>query len=246
MCGILPSLGSPQADFELSGEVIIERSFWSGIPARNVSVLNDCDVMSRNAKADPITRDIYYGYYMYNSLVGQFGTSLPAAGILAHEWGHLVQFNFQWFSDPARPMELEADAFSGYYMALAKGWAWSYMTTYFQAVYAFGDTNFSSPGHHGTPQERLAMARVGFDTANQAAFLGRPLTYPELHQIFYQSISRPGLATVPGQIVDASLAPVAERIAAGEAADILVGSTSGSDARVPGSEVERQRLWPKK
>jgi hypothetical protein len=244
MCGLIGSFGNPLADQGLFQEVGIQRGFWSGIPVRSVAVMNDCGPDSRNAKADPVTRDIYFGYYMFNTLVAQHGNTLPAAGVLAHEWGHQVQFSFQWISNPVRPMELEADAFSGFYMALAKGWAWSYMNTYFQAVYGFGDTNFSSPGHHGTPDERLAMARVGFDTAVQAASLGRPLSYPDLHLIFYQSISRLRFATTDARIADPVLVDLADRVASGEAAEIAAGRSRGSEGRVPGSHRERQRYWP--
>ena len=89
------------------------------------------------------------------------------------------------------------------------------------------------------------MARVGFDTAVQAAALGRPFGYTELHQVFYQSISRLGLAIAPVQIADRTIAAVADRVATGQAADILAGRSLGSDSHVPGSELERQRLWPK-
>lgn len=246
MCGLLASLGSAAADAAMSQEVAIERSFWSDIPVRDVAVMNDCDPTSKNARADPITRDIYLGYYMFHTLVNQFGNSLPAAGVLAHEWGHQVQFAFRWYSDPVRPMELEADAFSGYYMALRKGWAWSYMSSYFQAVYSFGDTNFNAPDHHGTPQERLAMARVGFDTAVHASTMGRPFSYFELHEIFYQAISSLRFSAVSAQISDPLIEAVAEHVSSGEARDIAAGRSEGSNDRIPGSDSDRRLLGPRR
>ena len=247
MCGVLSSLGLPIADQALAGEVSLQRAFWTSIPVRNVLVMNDCSVQSRNAKADPVTRDILFGYNMFHSLVAQHGNVLPVAGVLAHEWAHQAQFSFGWYTNPVRNMELEADAFSGYFMALAKGWAWQYMASYFQTVYSTGDYNFSSPGHHGTSEQRLAMARVGFDTAVQAASLGRPLGYFDLHSIFYASIARVGLAPASMRVpLDRDLEVIVERIEHGDAPAIAMGRSTGTSGVVPGDASARARLWPQR
>jgi hypothetical protein len=236
-------MGNPSADQAMNAEVSLQRAFWSGIPVNIVYPLNDCGPQSRNAIADPSTRNIYFGVNLFNVLVQQNGNVLPVAGVLAHEWGHQVQFSFGWQTNPVKRMELEADAFSGYFMAIAKGWAWVYMSSYFQTVFDTGDYNFNDPGHHGTPNQRYAAARLGFDTAIQASVLGRPLSYVELHSIFVSSI-----ATLQGQSAAASLSvderTIVDVLVNGEAKTILLGA-KGRNAIVPGTEDDRRRLWPR-
>lgn len=243
MCGLLASMGNPAADQAMNVEVNLQRAFWSGIPVNVVYALNDCGPQSRNALADPSSRNIYFGVNLFSVLVQQHGNVLPVSGVLAHEWGHQVQFLHGWQTNPVKRMELEADAFSGYFMALAKGWAWSYMQSYFQAVFDTGDYNFNEPGHHGTPNERYAAARLGFDTAVQASQFGRPLSYIELHQIFTSSIS-----ALQGQGSKAALSSeggkIVEALVNGEAKAVLMGA-KGSDGVVPGTESERRQLWPR-
>jgi hypothetical protein len=236
-------MGNPLADQAMNGEVILQQGFWSGIPVGGIFALNDCGPQTANALADPQTRQIFFGVNLFNKLVAQHGNILPVAGVLAHEWGHQIQFNFGWQTNPVRAMELEADAFSGYFMALAKGWAWQYMHSYFQTVFETGDYNFNNPGHHGTPQQRHAAARLGFDTAMQAASFGRPLSYFELHGIFSRAVASVhgvGRSAATSTVTEA----IADVIANGEARAILQGAR-GADAIVPLDEEGRRRLWPR-
>jgi hypothetical protein len=129
-------------------------------------------------------------------------------------------------------------------MAIAKGWAWTYMYSYFQTVFDTGDYNFNDPGHHGTPNERYASARLGFDTAVQASRTGRPLSYFELHSIFVFTI-----AALRGQDATVTLSSDERRIVDallnGEAPSILSGVSRGTNGIVPGTEQDRRRLWPR-
>lgn len=106
-----------------------------------------------------------------------FGDSAPQ-GILAHEMAHQVQFKLNVFendtiSDPAestRRTELMADAYAAYYLAHKRGASmnWDRVESFMQTFYNIGDCSFSSSGHHGTPNQRLAAAQFGFDLAESA------------------------------------------------------------------------------
>jgi hypothetical protein len=248
-CGIRSTLGDPSADAAFASEVGYQRGFWQGIPAA-VAVFDECRMENRNAVALP-DGSILYGYYLFTSLYTQYRNGLPIAGVLAHEWAHQVQFRFGWQNPNAptvRGTELEADAFAGYYMALAKGWAWSFIGSYWQAVFNSGDYNFNSRGHHGTPEQRLAAARMGFEAGLYAITYNRPFTYYELHTVFAQAIgsgfshqrfsAQAAASTAPRELADALLR--------GEAWDIARGNTKGSELSLPAiGHVNREALFPR-
>lgn len=62
-----------------------------------------------------------------------------------------------------------ADAFSTCYLIHARGAAYNAHRTLDAVELAFtaGDCAFDSPGHHGTPNQRLAAAEWGADIAQQ-------------------------------------------------------------------------------
>lgn len=178
------SLGNPYYDQKMSEEVGIQRMFFNGVPA-SVWILYESSPQQKNAYASP-DGHILFGYHMFYYTVQSFN-ELAVAGVLAHEWGHQTQFVHNWpTGNPG--MELEADAFSGYYMGLAKQWAWSQIQGYFANTYALGDYHFNHPSHHGTPDQRLAAAYLGVNTAIQVIRTGRPFSYQELHALFTQQL----------------------------------------------------------
>ena len=228
-CGVGRTLGDPAADAAFLSEIQYQSQFWGGVPA-TVYVLDECQPEYANAYALP-SREILFGRHLFHKLARQYGNGLPISGVLAHEWGHQVQFAYGWMNaggGTVRPTELEADAFAGYFMALAKSWAWPLIGSYFQSVYNSGDTNFNHPSHHGTHQERLAAARLGFEAAGYAIRLGRPLHYVELHQAFRQQIQGFGAATAAPPVND-----LAAALQGGEALAIARGETEGSDGPGP-------------
>ncbi len=183
---VISSLGDAYYDAKFNEEIALQREFFSKIPS-DVGILMEMPAENKNAYASP-DGFILFGYRMFYDMLDKFG-ELPIAGILAHEWGHRTQqvINWQDYSQPAYK-ELEADAFSGFYLFLAKQWAWSQVDQYYSAIYSFGDTNFNSPYHHGTSEERLAAAHLGVETANWAVQNQHQFTYNELHQIFIEAI----------------------------------------------------------
>ncbi|KQT24595.1 metalloprotease [Chryseobacterium sp. Leaf405] len=113
------------------------------------------------------TGKIYYGYAIYADAKNK-GGNIVNAMILAHEYGHQLQYIFGLPSvseSTARPNELEADGFAGYYLRRPNGYN---QTTFAQiaAAYEFaqsiGDYQTTSAGHHGTPPQRRSAVRLGF------------------------------------------------------------------------------------
>lgn len=178
------TFGNYYYDQKMTQEIQIQSQFFDCCPA-SFHVIYEPSVQQRNAYAT-FEKQILFGYHMFYYSIQNYG-ELAAAGILAHEWGHITQYYHGWNSGVPY-MELEADAFSGFYMALAKQWAWSQIQGYFANVYATGDYNFNSPTHHGTNHERLASAYLGVTTAIEVLNAGSPKSYQDLHSYFQQKI----------------------------------------------------------
>lgn len=103
------------------------------------------------------------------------GETGPRA-ILAHEFGHQVQFKDDLFNSPltgaeaTRRTELMADAFGTYYLTHKRGLALNAkrLLPSQQSFYEVGDCGFASNGHHGTPNQRLRSSSWGADVAASA------------------------------------------------------------------------------
>jgi uncharacterized protein len=104
----------------------------------------------------------------YGRTVGDFSVAF----IVAHEYGHQVQDELGLFEKygqqlPTMAFELQADCYAG-------TWAHSaYQEDRLEdgdiqealgSALAVGDFNSSSPGHHGTPDQREAAWKTGFDS----------------------------------------------------------------------------------
>lgn len=105
-----------------------------------------------------------------------YGDAAPQA-ILAHEFAHQIQFDLNIFDtgpeDPVkatRRTELMADAYAAYYLTHKRGATmnWFRVEQFMQSFFVIGDCGFTSPGHHGTPNQRLKAAKFGFEVAENA------------------------------------------------------------------------------
>jgi hypothetical protein len=119
-------------------------------------------------------------------------------GVLSHEWGHQVQFNnhLEWYGvefeesiptpESTRAFELEADFFSGYYLTHKRGatYNWKNAAEFSYLFFNSGDCSFDSDSHHGTPNQRMAAARLGWIIAQINFRNGAILSADELHSIF--------------------------------------------------------------
>lgn len=90
--------------------------------------------------------------------------------IHAHEFAHHVQFEIGAFNSslPTQPektrrTELMADAFAAYYSSHARGATMQAknFADVMNAAFVVGDCQFTSDGHHGTPNQREAAALWG-------------------------------------------------------------------------------------
>ena len=119
-----------------------------------------------------------------------FGDVAPQA-ILAHEFGHHIQFQLDLFGnvnspEATRRTELMADAFSAYYLSHSRGASmqWKRVKLFLQVFLNIGDCSFSSPNHHGTPTQRMGAAEWGYSVANNAQKQGHILTAQEFAALF--------------------------------------------------------------
>lgn len=187
-CG-LPMLSSGSAlwDAEFRGEFNLQTNFW-GIPGVSFAFLNDCN--SPNAFANPRDRSILFGTSMANKLLTSFGSTIPLWQVMAHEWGHQIQYALgdNWLNAPTvAPKELEADMFSGFYLLMAKNS--QNLSTSITNAFSIGDWGFNDPNHHGTPPQRAAAVLAGGKVALEVNSGTTPRTYPAIRQRFAQELS---------------------------------------------------------
>ncbi|MEO7961344.1 MAG: hypothetical protein ABIR19_07350, partial [Ginsengibacter sp.] len=116
--------------------------------------------------------------------------------ILAHEFGHHIQFQLNLFEDVESPeatrrTELMADAFSAYYLSHARGASmqWKRVKQFLEVFFNIGDCQFTNPGHHGTPTQRMAAAEWAYHVADDAQKQGHILTAQEFVALFEAQLS---------------------------------------------------------
>jgi hypothetical protein len=190
-CGVLPNFGQPTLDRQWLEEIQLQAQFFSPAQA-SVHVLDECDPSQANALATP-DGYILFGRYLAAQLIQRTGTSLPIASVLAHEWGHRLQFTYGWMQQvepTVRRTELEADMWSGLYMGLMKSWAGPQMQSFFQTLFDMGDFNFNHPSHHGTPNQRLAAGATGLTLAVQLIQSQQRLSAAQVHSLFLTEVTR--------------------------------------------------------
>src|SRR5699024_7533196 len=129
---------------------------------------------------------IYYGYAIFADAKSKSANNIVNAMILAHEYGHQLQYTYGLPSvqeNTARPNELEADAFAGFYLRMPAGFnqnSFSDIAAAYQFAASIGDYAVNSPGHHGTPPQRRSAVRLGFLIGN--ALLNSTITnYTPVH-----------------------------------------------------------------
>lgn len=111
--------------------------------------------------------------------------------ILAHEFGHQVQFQLGLFGNVTSPeatrrTELMADAYAAYYLSHARGASmqWKRVQQFLQVFFNIGDCSFTSDGHHGTPTQRMAAAQWASNLSNVAQKQGHIMTSQEFARLF--------------------------------------------------------------
>ncbi len=126
------------------------------------------------------TGKIYYGYAIFADAKSRSADNIVNVMILAHEYGHQLQYAYNLPSvqeSTARPNELEADGFAGFYLRVPDGFNKSSfydIAVAYEFAAEIGDYSTNSPGHHGTPPQRRSAVRLGFLIGN--ALLNSNLT----------------------------------------------------------------------
>jgi len=178
-------------------EVSAQQAFWSGLPqAVSVSLYDECDDSHENAFSLRDSPQISFGTHLFRNVYGKFNNAYSIYGILAHEWGHQTQRQLGYFgSEVLQTSELEADAFSGFYLYWAKKFDSTSLSTYLDTLFSIGDKAYNDPNHHGTPIERKHLGLFGMATAAQYAQAGQTPTFDQLHQAFVREITGAGLTS---------------------------------------------------
>ncbi len=125
------------------------------------------------------------------------GDVAPQA-ILAHEFGHHIQFENGYFEEVApedqpnatRRTELMADAYSAYYLTHRRGASmrWSEVEQFLDVFFNIGDCGFSSGGHHGTHNQRMAAAKWGYELSHNAPRNGYVMSSHEFYLAFEEAL----------------------------------------------------------
>jgi hypothetical protein len=112
---------------------------------------------------------VMFGLQLFNKTMSKrHDQGLSVLAICAHEFGHIVQFETQYYTELSRGqptvkhIELHADFLAGFYLATIKRRT---PTLQLQDVGKtfdhLGDTEFSNPLHHGTNDERVHAIEGG-------------------------------------------------------------------------------------
>lgn len=108
---------------------------------------------------------------LFHELKAHKWGGLAVAGIIAHEFAHIYQFqhpnlynNLTKNQKTGKLVELHADYLAGYYLGLKrlrtpKGID---IKSFANSLYIKGDNYFNSPDHHGTPKERMKTMIEGY------------------------------------------------------------------------------------
>lgn len=152
------SCGNKKFDAEIAKEFTAQHKFF-GIPDVTMTYFTDCQP---NAYAEQDTKRIALGVNLirtclnvYKDRQDDFFTMLPIYAILAHEFGHQVQFANGWM-DPCDYVvneELEADMWAGYYVGRRLAIGYEVRQT-MQQFYELGTGDFLDPDFHGSPYQR--------------------------------------------------------------------------------------------
>jgi len=111
---------------------------------------------------------ILLGVDLYEKLISSDDRGLSVAIVLAHEFGHIVQYKHNLFFKLRKNVgwkgpELHADFLAGAYLGIFNRYVedarvWN-VGKHFQGL---GDLKVESRAHHGTPRERVAAIEAGY------------------------------------------------------------------------------------
>lgn len=122
------------------------------------------DRQAKNAYADCQHNRVLFGMRLLREELWSMDKGpLAIAGIMAHEFSHILQ------CEKDSPLErqnreLQADFLAGWYLRNIKGATGISVSGFARSLWEKGDTNFTSPLHHGTSEQRTRAMAAGFNT----------------------------------------------------------------------------------
>jgi hypothetical protein len=149
-----------------SPEVYVGDGEWGG--ADGTVILGERLIMKTLYSAQS-KRDNRFKYGIFQGMAGAYNTYI----IVAHEFGHVLQYKNGMKPDGPWQMEPHADFMAGWALRIDfhKDMPKAMQANYEEAVideiaktlFGMGDTLVNEPRHHGEPQFRAAMVRAGYD-----------------------------------------------------------------------------------
>lgn len=114
----------------------------------------------KNAFADRARNTVFADQDWLDTVAVQYG-SWAATGVLAHEWGHMIQpINL---ADPQRARELQANCLAGVFFR-GRGLPREHLVQFANHLYLVAGENVWTPfGTHGTKPQRLAAVTRGYE-----------------------------------------------------------------------------------
>lgn len=159
-----PTSGDAALDQKFGGEYLSLQAIFGFTP----SLLAYDDIQGANAFAVPRCvmgtaphGTVAFGLRFISEEIYSFGES-ALSGIFAHEWAHIMQFHTMPDMPRGKIPELHADFLAGWYTSLKQMMSPVFdLQAALTSIFEKGDLAFNDPQHHGTPDERLAIAMAG-------------------------------------------------------------------------------------
>ena len=98
-----------------------------------------------------LTKELYRGPY----------AKISVAGIMAHEYAHILQLKSGAGNVRVVYLELHADCMAGWYLWRSRGGRVQ-IQPFAQSLYEKGDFAYWSRKHHGTPRQRMTAMIAGY------------------------------------------------------------------------------------
>lgn len=166
---LLDTSGDANLDRILAAEMIEQARFFGLRPAFRLYKGGAENAFATTQTDLPGTQGTIM--YQLGLLRGQLTSSkwggAVVSGIIAHEFGHIYQFNtdyakrLQALHKTVKFQELHADYMSAFYMAKKHVASQVNLKDYFDAFYDLGDYGFNDKDHHGTKEERYFAVKSG-------------------------------------------------------------------------------------
>lgn len=190
---LVDSCGDTKFDAAIAKEFSSQQKFF-GVPGVTMTYFEDCQP---NAYAEQDTKRIALGVNLirtclniYKNRQGDFFTMLPIYAILAHEFGHQVQFANGWMNQCNYVVneELEADMWAGYYVGNHLAIGYEQRQT-MQQFYELGTGDFLDPDFHGSPYQRSHAFIDGLLVAEEVSKGKVGNSFAEVRKRFVELVS---------------------------------------------------------